>query len=400
MANSLQHGRVHALDNLRAAMMWLGVVLHVSVNHMAGPAILPFKDRDVSQYADFTVFFIHTFRMPVFFVLAGFLAAMMVSKRGNATMVRNRLRRIALPFALFWPVLFVATVVLVFAFRHMMSTGSFGLSMADAPQRVPGRPLLNTMHMWFVYYLFLFCMLAGAACALEKFIPARVASAWRALFEVLARNWWGFLLLAIPLALVGSGYRAGILAPTGSFIPNFSELVHNGVFFVFGWAVYRLRDEMLAYFAKHCWKFACAGLAFYIAAGGIFNEIIKDPLAIPHVEMLAAYVYGCASWLWSIALIGLFVRYLSTQNRALRYLSDSSYWVFMVHMLCTIGFGVLLYNTPFGALGKMAINILATTVTCLVTYHLFVRNTWIGVLLNGKRRGGDPTLSGIAAAQP
>ena len=258
MANRLQHGRVHALDNLRAAMMWLGVVLHVSVNHMAGPAILPFKDRDVSQYADFTVFFIHTFRMPVFFVLAGFLAAMMVSKRGNATMVRNRLRRIALPFALFWPVLFVATVVLVFAFRHMMSTGSFGLSMADAPQRVPGRPMLNTMHMWFVYYLFLFCMLAGAACALEKFIPARLASAWRTLFEVLARNWWGFLLLAIPLALVGSGYRAGILAPTGSFIPNVSELVHNGVFFVFGWAVYRLRDEMLAYFARHCWKFACA----------------------------------------------------------------------------------------------------------------------------------------------
>lgn len=400
MANSVQHGRVHALDNLRAAMMWLGVVLHVSVNHLAGPAILPFKDRDVSQYADFTVFFIHTFRMPVFFVLAGFLAAMMVDKRGHAPMVRNRLRRIALPFALFWPVLFVATVVLVFAFRHMMNTGSFGLSMADAPKPTPGKPILNTMHMWFVYYLFLFCMLAGAACALEKFIPARLAAAWRALFDVLARNWWGFLLLAIPLALVGMGYRAGILTPSGSFIPNFSELVHNGVFFVFGWAVYRQRDALLAYFARHCWKFFCAGLIFYIASGGIFNEIISDPLAIPHVELLSAYVYGCASWLWSIALIGLFVRYLPTQNRALRYLSDSSYWVFMVHMLCTIGFGILLYNTPFGALGKMAINIMATTVTCLVTYHLFVRNTWIGVLLNGKRRGGDPTLSGIAAAQP
>ncbi len=400
MANNLLNGRVHALDNLRAAMMWLGVVLHVSVNHMAGPAILPFKDRDVSPLADFTVFFIHTFRMPVFFVLAGFLAAMMVGSRGHAAMVRNRLRRIALPFALFWPILFVATVVLVFGFRHMMNTGSFGLSMADAPKPVPGRPVLNTMHMWFVYYLFLFCMLAGAACALEKFIPARLVSAWHALFGALARNWWGFLLLAIPLALVGSGYRGGILAPTGSFIPNVNELVHNGIFFVFGWAVYRLRDVLLPTFAKHCWKFLGAGLVFYICSGGIFNMINKDPSAIPHSQMLSAYVYGCASWLWSMAMVGLFVRYLPTQNRALRYLSDSSYWVFMVHMTCTIGFGILLYNTPFGALGKMAINIAATTATCLATYHLFVRNTWIGVLLNGKRRGPDPKLAGIAAAQP
>ena len=385
MTSGMLDGRVHALDNLRAAMMWLGVVLHVGVNHLAGPAILPFKDRDVSIFADFTLFFIHTFRMPVFFVLAGFLAAMMVDTRGYKEMVRNRVRRIALPFAVFWPIVFVSTVVLVFAFRHMMSTGNFGMSMADAPKPIPGRAALNTMHMWFIYYLFLFCMLAGAVCALEKFIPARITAAWHTLFETLARNWWGFVLLAIPLALVGSAYPMGVVALSGSFIPNLSELIHNGMFFVFGWAVYRQRAELLAYFAKHCWKFVAAGLVFYIATGVLVEVYKKDPGAVPNFQMLIAYVYGSASWLWSMALIGLFVRYLPTQNRVLRYMSDSSYWVFMVHMMCTVGFGVLLYNTPFGALGKMAINIIATTATCLITYHLFVRNTWIGVLLNGKR---------------
>jgi hypothetical protein len=54
-------------------------------------------------------------------------------------------------------------------------------------------------------------------------------------------------------------------------------------------------------------------------------------------------------------------------------------------MLGTIGFGVLLYNQPFGPLTKMALNILATTLACLLTYQVLVRYTLVGVLLNGRR---------------
>jgi glucan biosynthesis protein C len=395
--NNLVNGRVHALDNLRACMMWLGIVLHVAVNHMSAPSFMPFRDQAVTPFADLTLIFIHTFRMPVFFVLAGFLAAMMADTRGYQAMLRNRVRRIALPFAVFWPILFIVTVVLVLAFRHMMSTGTFGVSMVDAPMRDPSRAAINTMHMWFIYYLLWFCMFAAAACALEKFIPEGIKSAWRKLFDTLARNWWGYALLAIPMALIGSGYRAGMLVPTGSFIPNINELVHNGMFFMFGWAVYRSRDTLLAQYARHCWKFAVAGLVYYIGSGVLFQVFLKNPSAIPQIQIVSAYVYGSAGWLWSIALVGLFVRYLPTQNKVLRYLSDSSYWVFMVHMLFTIGFGIVLYSVPLPALAKMAINVAATTVACLVTYHLFVRNSWIGVLLNGKRHT-DRKLGIVQAA--
>ena len=397
MTNTMANGRVHALDNLRACMMWLGIVLHVCVNHLSAPSFMPFKDRDVSVFADYALVFIHSFRMPVFFILAGFLAAMMVDTRGVRAMLRNRVRRIALPFAVFWPVLFVATIVLVLMFRHMMATGTFGLAMADAPKVDHSRPVLNTMHMWFVYYLFLFCMLAGLVCALQKAIPAWLKLGVPMVFEVLARKWWGFVILAIPMAIIGSGYRAGMLVPTGSFIPNINELVHSGMFFMYGWIVYRLRDELLAQYARHCWKFWLGGLLAYTGASLLFQSFVADPTAIPHIEMLCAYVYGSASWLWSIALIGLFMRYLPTQNRVLRYISDSSYWVFLVHMLGTLGFGILLYNAPFGALAKMAINVLATTATCLLTYHLFVRTSWIGVLLNGKRHARVAALTVVPA---
>ena len=389
--------RLHAIDNLRAALMWLGIVLHVAINHMTGPSLLPFKDARVTFLADVLLLFIHAFRMPAFFVLAGFLAAMMVAARGPGAMMKNRVRRIALPFAVFWPLLFVGMIFLIMQYRHLMFFGTFGFDIAVAPKKVPGTAAMNTMHMWFVYYLFIFCALAALACALEQHIP-NLKKTFGRTFDVLAARWWGVFVLAIPMAIVGSFYRSGLLAQTGSFIPNLPEIIHNGMFFVFGWAVYRNRDVLLEQYARHCWKFALAGVLPYAGTSALLMALVKNPAAMPNVELLIAYLYGITGWLWSIALLGLFVRYLPTQNRVLRYLSDSSYWVFLVHMLGTIGFGALLYRVQVAGEIKMLLNIAATTLACLLTYHLFVRNTWIGVLLNGKRHSKRPAIAATAVA--
>ena len=36
--------RLHALDNLRALMMWLGIVLHVATNPLSVASPLPWRD--------------------------------------------------------------------------------------------------------------------------------------------------------------------------------------------------------------------------------------------------------------------------------------------------------------------------------------------------------------------
>ena len=90
--------------------------------------------------------------------------------------------------------------------------------------------------------------------------------AFERMFDVLAARWWGVFVLAVPLAIVGSFYRSGILAQSGSFMPNLPEMIHSGIFFVFGWAVYRNRDVLLAQYARHCWKYALAGVVTYSGA--------------------------------------------------------------------------------------------------------------------------------------
>lgn len=132
--------RFYALDNLRAIMMWLGIVLHVAVNHMVSPSQLPWKDSQTSPVADLLLMLIHAFRMPVFFILAGFFVARMIEQRGPMGMLRNRLRRVALPLAIFWPILAILIGCLALAYVHLMQRGVVGLDSSLMPQRPAGQP--------------------------------------------------------------------------------------------------------------------------------------------------------------------------------------------------------------------------------------------------------------------
>lgn len=376
--------RLHSLDNLRAIMMWLGIVLHAAVNHLDGHTLLPWRDSATSPFADLIVVFIHTFRMPVFFIIGGFFAALLISRAGHAGMLKHRLRRIGLPFIVFWPFVFIGASVLAMLYVHLMVKGTLGVDPALMPPD-PLRPIINTWHMWFLYYLLWFCVLTALAGPASRHLPAgfmdRLSSSWAAL----AMRWWGCLVLALPLALVGAGYEQGIIRPSGSFIPELSELVHNGMFFALGLAVYWHREAVLRHHARYCWRYALGGLVFFILVGGIadhFRQAGSDPVA---VRVTIAFLYNCASWLWSFALIGLFVRYLRQPSAVLHYVAESSYWVYLVHMFGTIGFGILLFDLPLPALVKLALNIVLTSIACIGTYHFLVRNTWVGVLLNGAR---------------
>jgi glucans biosynthesis protein C len=376
--------RFHSLDNLRAIMMWLGIVLHVAVNHTVEPSPLPWHDPKTSMVADLTLVFIHAFRMPVFFILAGFFVAMLASRRGYGGMLKHRLRRIGLPFILFWPVIYIGMGVLAMNYVHLMVRGTLGIDESIMPVD-PARPVINTMHMWFIYYLAWFCVATAIIGGLAKTIPAAFKDGISRAWFVLVSRWWGFLLLALPLAVIGLPYKWGVVIASGSFVPQFAEFVHNGLFFMAGLYVYRHRDAVLELCASNGWRYAVAGMILFMAYLVIAEVFRADEATNMRVRFGLALLYNFISWMWSFALIGLFLRYLPNQNRFLQYVSESSYWVYLVHMLGTVGFGILLYGMPLGAVTKMGINILATTIAGIVSYHVLVRYTPISRLLNGHR---------------
>ncbi len=77
--------RLHYMDNLRAIIMIAGVFFHAAL------AYSPFlhsvwmsADSINSPAMDWFIHFSHAFHMPLFFLLAGFFAALLIERRGSA----------------------------------------------------------------------------------------------------------------------------------------------------------------------------------------------------------------------------------------------------------------------------------------------------------------------------
>ncbi|HYW55398.1 MAG TPA: acyltransferase family protein [Polaromonas sp.] len=379
------HGRLHALDNLRGLMMWLGIVLHVAAIHMTTVAILPWRDNKTAAWADLLTIFIHTFRMPTFFILAGFFVALLVQKRGMRAMLKNRLQRLGLPFAIFWLPVFLLTMVFVLLFVHRMARGTWGLDPTLMPEHSTVPSGTSTMHLWFLWMLLWFSVLTAGVHSVIARLPPALPRVVASLFHRLGTAWWGFAALALPLALVGSFYWNGVVTPSGRFIPPLTEWLHNGLFYVFGYCLYARQQELLGAFMRRFLAYAVLGLLFFVATGALVEQLGPLPKSGSVLPLAIAFVYNCATWLWCFALIGAFLRYLPQQQALLTYLAQSSYWVYLVHMPLTVGFGALLYGLDWPVAAKMALNITATTLVCLASYQLSVRGTAVGVLLNGRR---------------
>jgi hypothetical protein len=193
-----------------------------------------------------------------------------------------------------------------------------GIDPALTPARQPGGSPFNTMHLWFLYQLFWFSVMAWAGVRLQRFVPIRLRETLARSFVTLAERRWGFAVLALPLALVGTFYPSGMVTESGSFLPPLAEWVQSGLFFVVGWYVHGQQERLLALFASRCKGHAVAGLAFLVATVVLLGAFRGNRLqSLPHPEFWIAFVYNATAWLWSLALIGGFVRYLPRQNAVL-----------------------------------------------------------------------------------
>jgi peptidoglycan/LPS O-acetylase OafA/YrhL len=86
-----------------------------------------------------------------------------------------------------------------------------------------------------------------------------------------------------------------------------------------------------------------------------------------------------------IACIGLFARFASEERPSVRYLADSAYWLYLVHLPLVVAGQAVLKPLDWPSALKFTVLTAASTVLLLASYHWCVRRTWIGVLLNGRR---------------
>lgn len=326
--------RLHGLDALRAAALLLGVVLHATLSFFPTPIWIVADDQR-SVLASGLFFAIHLFRMGTFFLIAGLFAHSLLNRRGVVGFVIDRLTRIAAPLAVFWGVILAAIVAVL-----IWNASLQGLTAADAPP--PPKydwtdvPLT---HLWFLWVLLIFyaalLILRAAFGALD-----RKGDGARALDRLTAglTGPWGPLVLGAPVAValwLEPNWIAffGVPTPDHGLIPNAAALVGFGTAFGFGVLLDRRRDLLGRIQA---WTPACLGLA--VGVGGVALMLAGGPdprltpLPDPSIKAVAAAAFGVATFASVFAVLGLAMRFASGRSAVRRYLSDASYWVYIVHL--------------------------------------------------------------------
>jgi len=397
--------RRHDLDALRSGAMLLGIALHAAISFMPG-AEGGWAVHDPEQHEAFKLILavIHGFRLPLFFMISGFFTAMLWRRRGLKALIVHRCKRVLLPcligVATIIPMIDVAGLLAGATVPEVQKEDETGDEQKDEqgePEDLAGLlwimyvvvsylPIFH--HLWFLWYL---CWLVALFA-----IYARIAdgSQWRGpprwLISSPARYLWLVPMTMVPQALMGLLPGASEFGPDTAigFIPAPHILLYYAVFFGFG-ALYFDCDDTDNQLGRWWWitlpvtLIAVLPLALDFATGGFgFREGL---VPARYYRLLSVTLQVVFAWGMTFGLIGLCRSLLKRENRVVRYISDSSYWLYIAHLPLVLLAQMVVRTWPISAWAKFSLVCVVVTGILLVTYEFMVRYTLIGTMLNGKK---------------
>jgi peptidoglycan/LPS O-acetylase OafA/YrhL len=221
--------------------------------------------------------------------------------------------------------------------------------------------------------------------------------------------------MAAPVGLINRAFRAVVISRFGAcalafltcptlylmqdgavddpsgFGPEGRILIAYLVFFGWGWLLSRNTDLFLVLRRfPRALIFIMIGVVAALLGYSIWYWLRATGTHMVLGSVASAWCLALAMWLFVLGFIGIFFRALERPVRWIRYLSDSSYWLYLVHMPVLLVFQIAVAETSWPpalkALGVLA----ASLATLLGSYHVLVRFTWIGAILNGRKYGRLP----------
>lgn len=362
--------RYHYLDNLRALAMLAGVVFH------AGLAYSPMMhffwltaDTQSAKIVDSVAWFSHLFRMPLFFLIAGFFGLFLIEKRGIKSFLFNRSMRVLLPLIIFLPVVLHGIVWgIEWAAIHVKSPSPALAFVINSLQGESAEQPIQTAHLWFLYYLCFFYVLTLILWKI-KFFHQRV-------IDLIARPW--VMLVIIPGLLFLAFFNLPAPHPAPETLkPLLWPFGLYGLFFLLGAVIFK-KQALLTQMNRHFIWMLVAGLASY----GYFNY--RVPAADGQYLMAAAESITAVYMTWVCLLAGK--KLLNQHNKTFRYIADSSYWIYIIHMPVLFMVQYVFLDLPWNLWLEFFLSTVITLGIGLISYALLVRWTPIGWLLNGRRK--------------
>ncbi len=345
--------RLRYLDSLRGTLMLLGIVLHTCAR---------FGDRREALAGGWEGWsylgtFIHLWRMPAFFLIAGFFATMVLSRRDVWSWWSRRVVRLGLPLcfgllivnSFLWPAKAYS--------REELGGVSFEAVWDDYVVPHVGQ----VAHLWFLVHLLVYC----SGLAALTFLMRR----WRrrphlrgAAARLIARPYVVLALISLVVLGGAAALAARARVPTGigglrvesGFVPYASCFVVGTLLGLAPRSLAKLVDWLV-------WPALVCALALPALVMG------PDPVVTPRSYAQAVAIVG-TGFAWTMLLLWLFKRYGDRGGWPTRYVIDASLPVYLVHLpviFLVAGF----VDAP--GVGPVAAGLITIGVTAVISFAIY-----------------------------
>ena len=379
-ASSGDGGVIEGLHWVRAIGAVAVVTLHSTLPYASRPMpglVWPVSHPG-SVAVDAVCWGIELFVMPLFLILAGFLAMRTMRHRGPGALWRSRWPR------LIWPL--VGAIVFVLPIELYVWVD--GWVIADV---VPVRKLQSlkfdggvdqhlwgTSHLWFLVYLLTYVGLFS--------VGGRLVRRWRTKFRV--PLWGGMVAIVLAAAAVVAARPAVVWGFQHAWYPVPSKWIYSGLCFVLG-VVVAAADPNWRLLTSRRWLLTGAAIASAMPAWwlgmryldrGVVQPMTGIETRLMRTDVAESVALGSVT---AIAAIGLSMTIVVWAMRAagpvpvvVKRLSAASMWIYLVHhpLVGLVQIDVRAMWPQGGAFAASMVTLSVTMTICWASYRGIVED--------------------------
>ena len=333
--------RRHDIDWLRVIAIGLLLIYHIGIGFQPWGVFIGFIQSEESMDSLWTpMAMLNIWRIPLLFYVSGMGVGFAIRQRNWNQLIQERAKRILIPF-LFG--LFLIVPIHVFIWQKYYNQ-DIGYSLSQG-------------HLWFLANIFIYVILLSPVFFYFKKNENGRIHRW---LKALYGNPMGLMLIILPFIL-----ETVLMRPA---IHEMYALTMHGFLlgllaFFFGFTCIQSGDSFWKTTRKWRWLYLLAALALFLV------RWIEFDLKAPN------YLMAIESNLWIFAVFGFANKYLNHPSKALSYLSQGAYPIYIIHMIFLYLGSYLIFPLDIPVILKFIFVVVFTGAGCFAMYDLLVKRS-------------------------